>query len=70
MLNPLVIFYYLFNLLNYILIVSASVFYMMERLKHHNFNAETEKIRECYICSEKAHMLLEEEIQARDKKAG
>ena len=65
MTNPLMIFYYLFNLLNYILIVSASVFYMMEGLKLQNINAETGQIRECYICSKMAQMLLEEEVQIR-----
>lgn len=58
MTNLLIIFYYVFNLLNYILIVSASVFYMMEGLKLQNINSETGKIRECYICSKKAQMLL------------
>lgn len=65
MTNPLMIFYYLFNLLNYILIVSASVFYMMDGLKLQNINAETGQIRECYICSKMAQMLLEEEVQIR-----
>jgi hypothetical protein len=59
MTSPLMIFYYLFNLLNYILIISALVFYIMEGLKQQNINAETGKIRECYICSKKAQMLLE-----------
>ncbi len=45
MVDPLIIFYYVFNLLNYILIVSASVFYMMEGVKLQNINEETGKIR-------------------------